>query len=959
MYRSARARNIENYNRGLREGFERIEKRVNEFDTATQDKIRAIIKDANEGVIHPVETNESTTDHSTNIPLPPVSAADFWSDTPAPQVAQIVQPKIQMQTPDEIRAEKERRTLTNLNMLLYVGSFLIVAAMAVFVTLTMSATVKLASLVAVTAAFYATGLALHARSMRLRPAALAFVGTGLAILPFFGLALTSLGGVSVSVAWFITSAFGLVAYGFAAVRLQSQLVSYLTIAFVLSFSLSCVSTLGLGMIWYFIVLIGVSLVLNSIHYLAPKHIPSFFAQPIERTAHVATPVTLLASLTQIGAADLYMYEVLFGLATIHYMVAWLEARLPVYEILTRVLAHTTGLLIIYDVAQRMEGQESVLFFNIAWLCLALMQATYSFLRVRIDSPQSLQRESVGLGVVFALMIVQLPAWLAVEDSGWWLAFALAVIGLLSVMVSRRLHQSGWLYLMLSVSIALPFVIGRQIILPPLDSGAFAVIFTILGTLALAGLDHVKRLVGKDMQMVTLMTVASVAYVTLVIICGLVTTDTVMVAWSALAAGVLTLVLSYILGAVKLEAVAAALTVWSISTWVVWLSISPDWNVTIAVLASSIVLLLGALVHQQLQQHKRRRVLVIISALVFAGLVFSGGSENIVIVRTAVALLLAAAIVAVALRELLRKRQMVVMSNVALGMYVAYPALALCLVPSLGNGWTAATLLVYAGIVGMGSYIEEKPRILLLANFLFVIGLAPLWHALKLDTNWMMFGVTWMAAAVYYSIYWHSYRRKDEVRMLDSLVSALIVLFIAAYYYAANFVGHQWVIASATSLIAAAAILGAHGVLKKKHGLVEIALYVATLGLQRIISVLLPDLNLVFYAHWWAAAIMLVAMLRREYHTRLIAALGFVTASTGSYALTNDQSYSVLFLVEHLIVAITGAVVGKQWIMWWGIVAVIVAVLYFLRNFTVLILLFLGAVLITFVIWRLLKVGKNR
>lgn len=76
-------------------------------------------------------------------------------------------------------AAKERRTLQNLNTMLYLGSFLIVAAAAfILLMMTMPAAVRLAGIFGTMGVFYAAGLVLHAKSERLRSAAVAFVGTG-------------------------------------------------------------------------------------------------------------------------------------------------------------------------------------------------------------------------------------------------------------------------------------------------------------------------------------------------------------------------------------------------------------------------------------------------------------------------------------------------------------------------------------------------------------------------------------------------------------------------------------------------------------------------------------------------------------------------------------------------------------------------------------------------------------
>ncbi len=59
---------------------------------------------------------------------------------------------------------KERRTIQNLNTMLYLGSFLIVAAAALFVMMTMPAAVRLAGIFGTMGVFYAAGLVLHAKS---------------------------------------------------------------------------------------------------------------------------------------------------------------------------------------------------------------------------------------------------------------------------------------------------------------------------------------------------------------------------------------------------------------------------------------------------------------------------------------------------------------------------------------------------------------------------------------------------------------------------------------------------------------------------------------------------------------------------------------------------------------------------------------------------------------------------
>src|SRR5690606_7838837 len=110
-------------------------------------------------------------------------------------------------------------------------------------------------------------------------------------------------------------------------------------------------------------------------------------------------------------------------------------------------------------------------------------------------------------------------------------------------------------------------------------------------------------------------------------------------------------------------------------------------------------------------------------------------------------------------------------------------------------------------------------------------------------------------------------------------------------------------AASGSVLAAAAVVAAHGYLQRNHNYIEVAVYVATLGLQRIATVIAPEANLVVYGHWWAVVIGLMALWRSAADAdmvRLKIALGIVTASTGVYALAEGGLYSLVFLIEHLV-----------------------------------------------------------
>ena len=93
------------------------------------------------------------------------------------------------ETDAERQERRARRDRQNINITLYVASLLLVAAAALFIGTGLPPMLRFAGVCAVAVAFYAAGFVLHAKVARLKPAAVAFTGTGLALVPVTGLAM--------------------------------------------------------------------------------------------------------------------------------------------------------------------------------------------------------------------------------------------------------------------------------------------------------------------------------------------------------------------------------------------------------------------------------------------------------------------------------------------------------------------------------------------------------------------------------------------------------------------------------------------------------------------------------------------------------------------------------------------------------------------------------------------------
>ncbi|WP_461164789.1 hypothetical protein [Arthrobacter sp. R4-81] len=189
---------------------------------------------------------------------------------------------------------KEKRDRQNINITLYIASLLLVAAGALFLGTNLPTLLKFAGVCGITALFYTAGFVLHQKVPRLRPAAVAFAGTGLALIPVVGLALYNFALQDGPIAWLTTSLLGLAAYSFAAVRLESRVLAYLSLTFVISSTWSGVSVLGGALVWYFTAMIGLAVLLTLVTAVRPRWLPPLYIRPLIQLHPLVVPAVAVS-----------------------------------------------------------------------------------------------------------------------------------------------------------------------------------------------------------------------------------------------------------------------------------------------------------------------------------------------------------------------------------------------------------------------------------------------------------------------------------------------------------------------------------------------------------------------------------------------------------------------------------------------------------------------------------------
>lgn len=446
------------------------------------DGYRARQKEVDQGVSPVQSANHSEQSVELNNTLALASESGDYVSTEAHNNTPIV----------DAAEQKAKRDLQNINTALYVASFLLVAAAALFIGTALPESVRFIGVWLVTILFYASGLYLHKNVSKLRPAAIAFVGTGLAILPFTGIAMYNLALPDAATCWFITSLIGVVAFMFAAVRLQSQVVAYFTIAFVISMATSSMATIGAGLIWYFVVLIALGSIMTLIAVARPNFIPNYFAKPIHQTDQWIVPLTLIASIFTASNLSLRDYWIITLVSGLYYATVAASSVLQTKEIalfMTRFLASLSIALVAFDITD-------------SFIVLSIVMSVIGVLQVMISTallPKRLRlvtsSNEIWLWLGFALQFFAPILLVGCEHWDVVLLFQLLALLVLGISSAYVLKRSELLSLGVFSLAVLPILAGLSLVEPALEPQFLALIFIGLGAAAtaLCSLQNIKKI----------------------------------------------------------------------------------------------------------------------------------------------------------------------------------------------------------------------------------------------------------------------------------------------------------------------------------------------------------------------------------------------------------------------------------------------------------------------------------
>lgn len=219
-------------------------------------------------------------------------------------------------TVDDTVREKGRRT--TINTALYTASLLLVAGILLLAQAAeLSPVIRFVTVWLFIIIYYISGHVLYTKVSLLKPAATAFIGTALAALPIGGWSMFSLLGVNPSLCWFVTSALGVVLFVYATLRLDNQILAYISLLSLFIMATSLPAMMRSQLIWYYVVILIFGSTVTLVAHFSQK-LPKQFAQPVTILSPLIVPLTLTAAYASVLLLSLLETGMLLLAGVVYY-----------------------------------------------------------------------------------------------------------------------------------------------------------------------------------------------------------------------------------------------------------------------------------------------------------------------------------------------------------------------------------------------------------------------------------------------------------------------------------------------------------------------------------------------------------------------------------------------------------------------------------------------------------------
>ncbi len=937
--------------------------------------------------------------------------------TPAPsQPEAAMQPSLYVyaasnETAEEHSARTNRQTI---NIALYVASLLLVSGIILLAqTVGLDNTLKFVLVWLMIAVYYVAGLVLYQRVPLVKPAAVAFIGTALAGVPVAGIVMYTLVSHNAALCWLATSLLGAVLYSYATVKIKSQSLAYISLLSFFIFLCSLPAVAHAQLMWYYVVMIAFGSVLTILAQYKFAWVPRAFAQPVATSSPIIVPLALMASFVSFPFMKAGEYTAVFAAATVYYLAQAVVSRSTGWRLVSWVAARSLAMLTITSLVAAFTN-SSLVAISIALMGAAfvniVMSAAYLTPKVR-----AINHHEIMLWVGFAATMVACLLVGDVENRGhaFVLVIHLVTMTITSAGIAWYLSRSELLWPAFAALTALPVVYGLFVARPALNQHIILLLYAGFVS-ALVALRGTKRH-GLAAQSLTLLYTAITTWLIAMVLASI----GLSAGWWA---GVMVLVAAVCYLVMLVERISAFMMIGNgmvlLAGWLVTRQLQMS-ETSSLVLLSYVHMIATVGASEWLTKHLSMRNNItrmsLFSATTYSAflgvlMIFFGETDQ----QRAIGWL---PFVGVLYWAYWRTKQL----SVLVGGHLTLTVLLMLIARATGLAWlqtvtvvawlmlvglllptyvrpttnasvrtahwqTAVAIAVVLGTIGLvipgaigwhvglwaattfacfyAAWAAKSTAMLYVANGTFVLLSILLCKWANLSDAVTTACVSWVGMVVLYSLgrlyqTWRGNRRVGKVMFVSGVVTALVAGIIAAMSDS-----QATVIMAGVALVAVGWAICYDDYESKRLYYVDLGAMIALAGLQRIIAVLVPGLDMLVYTHMWALLFLGLAMLyrsqgkRSDTKSRVVLALLIITFPLLLAAFTGSTGKQILFLIEHAAMVLIGLVVMYRVATIWGAIGVSFAVLYMLRGYTSFLTILIGLAIIAAVIWVITKSNKR-
>ncbi len=284
----------------------------------------------------------------------------------------------------------------------------------------------------------------------------------------------------------------------------------------------------------------------------------------------------------------------------------------------------------------------------------------------------------------------------------------------------------------------------------------------------------------------------------------------------------------------------------------------------------------------------------------------------------------------ALVERLRNSKERITTAVLVASYAIASVAAFFIALTSSGYMTAAVACAVAILVYQWAYFHSRGYTSVVGHVLLYS--APLAVVAEADLALYVLGIAWFVlSGALYSLQELITNQTWRIGLRYSAMTGLVA--IACIGVIEN---DFWFFGPLSLLLLAATVLY-EAILQKEYVLREVAAVILMVAIQWLLHQMGLDEFLV-YNHLWAGLILILGLLRLRrgessiFNTCLWLSLGITTIPFAILLLSGSTLvYGWVFIAEHVIITLLGVVFKKAHVLWWGLSATVLAVLYQLRD----------------------------